>query len=76
MFINIYQIVNNFIISSKNHSLFLSKRKKQEEFWIKRIINEEIGNRNFKKISANKLNKIISEIITKKKSLNEALNEL
>ena len=73
---NIYQIVNNFIINSKNHNLFLSKRKKQEEFWIKRIINEEIGNRKFKKISTNNLNKIISEIISKKKSLNEALNEL
>ena len=73
---NIYQIVNNFIINSKNHNLFISKRKKQEEFWIKRIINEEIGNRKFKKISTNNLNKIISEIISKKKSLNEALNEL
>ena len=64
-------IVNQFIQKAKHESLFNSKRKKQEIFWIEKIIKEEIGNIKFQKLKKSKqLRQIVDSISTSKKNFN------
>ena len=70
-------IVNQFIQKAKHESLFNSKRKKQEIFWIEKTIKEEIGNIKFQKIKKSKqLRQIVDSISTSKKTLIEVLNNI
>ena len=70
-------IVNQFIQKAKDESLFNSKRKKQEVFWIEKIIKEEIGNIKFQKLKKSKqLRQIVDSISTSKKTLIEVLNNI
>ena len=70
-------IVNQFIQKAKDESLFNSKRKKQEIFWIEKTIKEEIGNIKFQKLKNSKqLKQIVDSISTSKKTLIEVLNNI
>ena len=70
-------IVNQFIQKAKHESLFNSKRKKQEIFWIEKTIKEEIGNIKFQKLKKSKqLRQIVDSISTSKKTLIEVLNNI
>ena len=74
---NINLIINQFIEGAKKDKDFLNKRKKQEIYWIKKTIKEEIGNKKYKEIEDNKkLNKILNDIISKKKSLLDIINNI
>ena len=41
---------DEFIEIARKENLFLQKREKQEIYWIKKTIREEIGNKKFKEI--------------------------
>ena len=70
-------IVNQYIQKAKHESLFNSKRKKQEIFWIEKTIKEEIGNIKFQKLKKSKqLKQIVDSISTSKKTLIEVLNNI
>ena len=70
-------IIKQFIQSSKKDKGFLNKRKEQEIYWIKKTIKEEIGNKKYKEIEDNKkLNEILNNIISKKKSLFDVINNI
>jgi len=70
-------IIKQFIEGSKKDKGFLNKRKEQEIYWIKKTIKEEIGNKKYKEIEDNKkLNKILNDIISKKKSLLDIVNNI
>ena len=70
-------IIKQFIEGSKKDKGFLNKRKEQEIYWIKKTIKEEIGNKKYKEIEDNKkLNEILNNIISKKKSLFDVINNI
>ena len=70
-------IIKQFIEGSKKDKGFLNKRKEQEIYWIKKTIKEEIGNKKYKEIEENKkLNEILNNIISKKKSLFDVINNI
>jgi len=70
-------IIKQFIEGSKKDKGFLNKRKEQEIYWIKKTIKEEIGNKKYKEIEDNKkLNEILNEITSKKKSLFDVINNI
>ena len=70
-------IINQFIEIARKENLFLQKREKQEIYWIKKTIREEIGNKKFKEIEENKkINTILNDVISKKKSLIDVIHKI
>ena len=70
-------IIKEFIEGSKKDKGFLNKRKEQEIYWIKKTIKEEIGNKKYKEFENNKkLNEILNNIVSKKKSLFDVINNI
>ena len=70
-------IINQFIEIARNENLFLQKREKQEIYWIKKTIREEIGNKKFKEMEENKkINTILNDVIFKKKSLIDIIQKI
>ena len=70
-------IINHFIEIARKENLFLQKREKQEIYWIKKTIREEIGNKKFKEIEENKkINTILNDVISKKKSLIDVIHKI
>ena len=70
-------IINQFIEIARNENLFLQKREKQEVYWIKKTIREEIGNKKFKEMEENKkINTILNDVIFKKKSLIDIIQKI
>lgn len=70
-------IINQFIEIARNENLFLQKREKQEVYWIKKTIREEIGNKKYKELEENKkIYTILNDIISKKKSLIDIIQKI
>mgnify|MGYP001301948814 FL=1 len=70
-------IINQFIEIARKENLFLQKREKQEIYWIKKTIREEIGNKKFKEMEENKkINTILNDVIFKKKSLIDIIQKI
>ena len=70
-------IINHFIEIARKENLFLKKREKQEIYWIKKTIREEIGNKKFKEMEENKkINTILNDVIFKKKSLIDIIQKI
>ena len=73
----INSIINHFIEIARKENLFLQKREKQEIYWIKKTIREEIGNKKFKEIEKNKkINTILNDVISKNKSLIDIIQKI
>ena len=69
-------IVNQFNNISRRENSFIKKRKKQEIFWIKKVLKDELGNQKYSKLKeSKKLDDIIKNIISGKDDLFNIIQE-
>ena len=69
-------IVNQFDNISRRENSFIKKRKKQEIFWIKKVLKDELGNQKYSKLKeSKKLDDIIKNIISGKDDLFNIIQE-
>ena len=69
-------IVNQFDKISRRENSFIKKRKKQEIFWIKKVLKDELGNQKYSKLKeSKKLNHIINNIVSGKNDLFNIIQE-
>ena len=69
-------IVNQFNNISRREDSFIKKRKKQEIFWLKKVLKDELGNQKYSKLKeSKKLDDIIKNIISGKDDLFNIIQE-
>ena len=69
-------IVNQFNNISRKENSFIKKRKKQEIFWVNKVLKDELGNQKYSKLKeSKKLDDIIKNIISGKDDLFNIIQE-